>query len=150
VVLNAAALVVTSATPTRPARLSPAAGHALRAAARQLLKERTCGYAGDPVPAMVVSADGQSSVLRPWNKAMRFPHRSRVGYTGQCVLCGISASSTPLAPSFVRYDKGGVLLAVHEHARAWQARYRGWVSWWLRKKITQARDAPVIGVGQQG
>jgi hypothetical protein len=31
-----------------------------------------------------------------------------------------------------------------------QARYRGWFSWWLQQKITQARDVPAGGVGQQG
>src|SRR6185437_13775036 len=45
---------------------------------------------------------------RPWswwmNAAIRSHIATGLAYIGQCPLCGISASSTPLAASFARYD----------------------------------------------
>jgi hypothetical protein len=53
------------------------------------------------------------------NAAIRSHIATGLAYIGQCPLCGISASSTPLAASFARYDSVE-FSPVHEHARAGQ------------------------------
>jgi hypothetical protein len=54
-----------------------------------------------PASARVMS--GESVARQEVGDA--FPHRNGFEYIGKCPLCGISASSTPLAASVGRYDR---------------------------------------------
>src|SRR5215467_16021639 len=102
-VLGHAALVaIMSATIFRPAQLEP----------WLWARAADCGWgAGEGTdlrmrwrsrPGQAASARGQSGGLREWKSAMRSHIAIGLEYIGQCALCGIFASSTPLALSFVR------------------------------------------------
>jgi hypothetical protein len=87
VALDAAALVaVTFRDARQTGKPEPKVSGTCCAPARLLLKGRTYGCAGEPVPTRFALARGQSGLLREWNSPMRSHIATGLEYIGQCAL----------------------------------------------------------------